>query len=245
MARATGIRAVEQKTSPDFAVTGITPGLFPVLGIPDLESHLSSGNWTRNSSGALAQRVLQKGMYLRDALGCCRDLERSVAGLYDTLASQHANNATLSAAWRALAEDERGHARQLDALLAVLEALDDDGPFLVGVGQKSSECATLVRDCERRINDRIDEAAAVDLCVRLENSELDTLLSEMRELARPALKRLTDRLYRSSAAQRRHRERVENLARLAAGGAAKDTDSSIAMEREEVRRPMIHAASTR
>lgn len=154
-------------------------------------------------------------MYLRQALGRCRDLEEEVAAIYETLATQQSHNATVAAAWRELAEDERDHARQLAALLSVLDALVEDGPFLVGLARQMSECSNRIRECQRRISGPITEAEAIELCVGLEGSELNDLMTEMRELARPAIKRLTDRLYRSSASQRSHQERLDNLRRLA------------------------------
>ncbi len=132
--------------------------------------------------------------------------------MYDELASQHERTPTLASTWHALAADERSHSRQLAALLAIHDALDDDGPFLVGFDARVNGCAKLVRDCYTRVHEGIAPADAVPLCAALERSEFDHLFAEMRDLARPALKRFGNRLSKTGSCSS-HSERIEALER--------------------------------
>lgn len=150
-------------------------------------------------------------MYLREALGRCRDLEEDVSNIYKELASQHVNHPEFVETWNKLACDERTRSHQLGALLAIHEALDDDGPFLVGLDKRSQECRQQIRSCYARLSAGITPTEAVELCVQLESGELGSLFIDMLDLARPALKRLTDKLYRQAARPSGHHDEVEKL----------------------------------
>jgi rubrerythrin len=154
-------------------------------------------------------------MYLREALSRCRDLEEEVSRIYDELASQHTRTPELARAWKQLAQDERSHSRQLGVLLAVHEALDDDGPFLVGLERRSRDCAREIRETYTRVHAGIAPRQAVELCLELEKSELDHLFIELRDLSRPAVKRLSERLYKRTSSHSDHRERIEALRQIA------------------------------
>lgn len=154
-------------------------------------------------------------MYLREALSRCRDLEEDVSRIYDELASQHSRSPELARAWRQLAQDEHNHSRQLGALLAVHEALDDDGPFLVGLERRSKDCAREVHEAYTRVHAGIAPRQAVELCLELEKSELDSLFIELRDLSRPAVKRLSEKLYKRAGSHSDHRERIKALRQIA------------------------------
>jgi hypothetical protein len=154
-------------------------------------------------------------MYLRDALSRCRDLAEEVSNIYTELASQHAGRPELAETWNQIACDEHAHSHQLGALLAIHDALDEDGPFLVGLDRRSKECSQWVRACYTRVREGIAPDEALELCNQLENSQLDVLLTEMLDLAKPAVKRLTEKLYKRAKNPVSHRRKIERLRKLA------------------------------
>jgi hypothetical protein len=141
-------------------------------------------------------------MYLREALRRCAELEERTQSIYEELASQHASAAHLADAWRDLAADGHMRARQLTALAAIHEAVNDDGPFVVGLQRRIDAAAFFIDAAAADAREGPTPPRALELASELESSELRRLFQELRDLARAGVRKLTDKLYRGTGAAR-------------------------------------------
>ena len=169
------------------------------------------------------------GMYLREALERCASLEEKSRAIYEDLASQHASQPHLSAAWRELAADGRVRARQLGALAAIHAALNDDGPFVVDLHRRIDETELFFEAAAARAKQGLDPPSALELAGTLESCEMRGLFQELRDLARAAVRKLTDKLYRGAGASR-VRCRLDRVERAMLGQRSCVVDQSASSE---------------
>jgi hypothetical protein len=97
-------------------------------------------------------------------------------------------------------------------LSAIHEAVDEDGPFVVGMQSRVGEALKVVQTSYRRMLEGVDPPAAVELAAAIEQLEFDSLFGEVRQLARSAVRKLTDRLYDGAPTEPKRRRRLARVA---------------------------------
>ena len=151
-------------------------------------------------------------MYLSEALGRCAGLEERTRRFYEALAAQHVGQPHLAEAWKDLAAEADMRARQLTALAAIHEAVNDDGPFVVGLQRRIDAAAAVIEEACAQTRCGIAPRRALAIASDVESSELRRLFLELRDLARTGVRKLTDKLYKS-ASMNRPRCRLDRVQR--------------------------------
>src|SRR5689334_16085845 len=128
------------------------------------------------------------GMFLKEALLRCSQLQQEIASMYDALCETTAARDARSAAWKGAAACERRRSGFLEALAALCSALEDEGPFVVQVPLQLEDLSRALDSAAWRRQSCRNHGSCG--CVDHLSSITSTrLYADLLELAEPELRR--------------------------------------------------------
>jgi rubrerythrin len=126
-----------------------------------------------------------------EILDRCGGLERGAGDVYALFAERFADDPGLCPLWQRMAEEEREHARKLEALRALVAAeFPEHRPVANGFADAIREIEILVRNARLQARRCASADEAFALALELEESELDSLYTTL--LRSPVITRLSD-----------------------------------------------------
>lgn len=119
-------------------------------------------------------------MDILEILDRCGGLERAVGDVYAIFAERFADDPGLRTLWRAMAEEERQHARTLETWRALVAAeFPEHRPGASGFAAAIREIEILLRNAQSQAPRCASADEAFALALELEESELDSLYTTL------------------------------------------------------------------